>query len=105
MNATQQQVQMAAKLYEIRDTAKMLLGDRYAAKMADLGKLLKMTADRDKKEPLAVATDVCKKKGLQGMDMLLIMSAAVELAEPSMTPNVVSEGRAESAACSESHRL
>lgn len=82
MNATQQQVQMAAKLYEIRDTAKRLLGDRYKPEMAELGKILKMTADRDKKEPLAVATEVCKKKDLQGMDMMLIMAAAVELAEP-----------------------
>jgi hypothetical protein len=83
MNATQQQVQMAAKLYEMRDKAKRLLGERYRPHMAELGKILKMTADRDKKSVLAVATEVCKKRELIGMDLMLIMAAAVELVEPS----------------------
>ena len=50
--------------------------------MAELGKILKMTAQRDKKEPLAVAIEIAKKRNLIGMDLMLVMSAAVELAEP-----------------------
>jgi len=81
--ATEQQVRMASQLYDMRDKAKMLLGDKYAAHMAELGKILKMTAERDKQSVLAVATDVCKKRNLIAMDLLMVMAAAVELEEPS----------------------
>jgi hypothetical protein len=78
----EQQVKMAAQLYDMRDKARRLLGDKYKAHMAELGKILKMTADRDKKEPLAVAIEVAKKRKLIGMDLMMVMAAAVELAEP-----------------------
>jgi hypothetical protein len=78
----EQQAKMAAQLYDMRDKARRLLGDKYKAHMAELGKILKMTAERDKKSVLAVAIDVCKKRELIGMDLMLVMAAAVELAEP-----------------------
>lgn len=81
--ATTKKIQMAAQLYDMRDKAKRLLGDKYKAQMADLGRILSMTAERDRKSVLAVATEVCKKRELVGMDLLLVMSAAVELMEPS----------------------
>lgn len=83
MTATEQQIKMAAQLYDMRDKAKRLLGDRYKPHMAELGKILKATADRDRKSVLAVATDVAKKRELTGMDLMLVMAAAVELEEPS----------------------
>ncbi|MEN9885568.1 MAG: hypothetical protein RL758_146 [Pseudomonadota bacterium] len=83
MAATEQQVKMAAQLYDMRDKAKRLLGERYRPHMAELGKILKMTADRDGKSVLAVATEVAKKRELIGMDLMLVMAAAVELEEPS----------------------
>ncbi len=82
MQATEKQVQMAAQLYEMRDKARRLLGDRYKPHMAELGNILTMTAQRDKKEPLAVAIEVAKKRNLIGMDLMLVMAAAVELEEP-----------------------
>ena len=82
MQATEKQVQMAAQLYDMRDKARRLLGDKYKPHMAELGKILKMTAERDGKEPLAVAIEVCKKRELIGMDLMMVMAAAVELAEP-----------------------
>ena len=82
MQATEKQVKMAAELYGMRDQARRLLGDKYKQHMAELGKILKMTAQRDKKEPLAVAIEIAKKRNLIGMDLMLVMSAAVELAEP-----------------------
>ena len=80
--ATEKQVKMAAQLYEMRDKARRLLGDKYKPHMAELGRLLTMTATRDKKAPLTVAIEVCKKRELIGMDMMLVMAAAVELSEP-----------------------
>lgn len=82
MSASAKQIQMAAQLYDMRDKAKRLLGDKYKTQMAELGKILTMTAERDKKSVLAVATEVCKKRDLVGMDLLLVMVAAVELMEP-----------------------
>lgn len=82
MTASEQKVKMAARLYDMRDKARLLLGDRYGPHMAELGKLLKMTAERDGKEPLAVAVDVAKRRGLTGMDLMMVMAAAVELTEP-----------------------
>lgn len=82
MQATEKQVTMAAQLYDMRDKARRLLGDNYRPHMAELGKILKMTADRDKKDALAVAIEVCKKRELIGMDLMMVMAAAVELTEP-----------------------
>jgi len=82
MQATEKQVTMVAQLYDMRDRARRLLGDKYKPHMAELGKILKMTADRDKKDALAVATEVCKKRELIGMDLMMVMAAAVELTEP-----------------------
>jgi len=79
----EREVKMAAKLYEMRDTAKRLLGDKYTGHMAMNGKILQDTATRDKTTPLAVAIAVCKKPGITAMETIFIMSAAVELAEPS----------------------
>ena len=79
---TEKHVTMAAQLYDMRDRARSLLGDKYKAHMAELGKILKMTADRDKKDALGVAIEVCKKRELIGMDMMMVMAAAVDLTEP-----------------------
>lgn len=77
------QVKIAAQLYEMRDWARQLLGDKYKAHMGELGKILRMTSERDKKAVLAVAVDVCKKRELIGIDRMMIMAAAVELTEAS----------------------
>ncbi len=82
MQATEKQVKMAAQLYDMRDKARRLLGEKYKSHMAELGKILKMTADRDNKSALAVAMEVCKKRELIGMDLMMVMAAAVELTEP-----------------------
>ena len=74
MQATEKQVTMAAQLYDMRDKARRLLGANYKPHMAELGKILKMTAERDKKEPLAVAIEVAKKRELIGMDTTEILA-------------------------------
>lgn len=80
--ADEKQVRMAATLYDMRDKARRLLGDKYKPHMTELGRILQMTATRDKKSVLQVATEVCKKRELIGMDLLMVMAAAVELTEP-----------------------
>lgn len=80
IQASEQQVKMAAELYKMRDRAKTLLGERYKPHMAELGRILMM--NRDNKSPLEVAIEVCKERNLIDMDLMMVMSAAVELLEP-----------------------
>lgn len=81
MSATEKQVKMAARMYEWRDKAKRILGDKYKAKMAEIGKMLTAIAAREGKEPLAMAIDLCKTR--PGLDSVLIIAAVVEMTEPS----------------------
>lgn len=83
MQPIEQQVKITAKLYEMRDRARRLLGEKYKPHMAELGRILTMTAQRDRKSVLAVATEVAKKRELIGMELMMVMAAAVELEEPS----------------------
>ncbi len=62
MQATEQQVQVAAKLYEMRDRARRLLGEKYKPHMAELGRILKDTARQAGKSEIAVAMEVVKKR-------------------------------------------
>lgn len=80
---TEDKVKMAAQLYDMRDKAKRLLGDKYKPHMVELGKIIKALAERDKTDVLKVAIDHCNKRNLAGMELLLTMVAAVELMEPS----------------------
>ena len=82
MQATEKHVTIAAQLYDMRDRARQLLGASYKPRMAELGAILKMTAVRGKKQPLTVAIEICAKRELIGMDMMMVMAAAVELTEP-----------------------
>lgn len=84
MQPTEQQVKMTAKLYEMRDRARRLLGAKYKPHMDELGRILTMTAQRDGKSVLAVATEVAKKRELIGVELMMVMAAAVELSEPSI---------------------
>lgn len=79
--ADERQVRMAARLYEMRDTARRLLGDGYAGKMAELGAALQTVADKTQREPLAVAIEAAR--DAHGLTQCYILAAAVELAEPS----------------------
>lgn len=74
---------LAADLYVLRERARGLLGARYKDYMAELGRILTATAERDRKPVLVVAAEIAKKRSLIGMDLLLVMAAAVELVEPS----------------------
>ena len=82
MTSTEKDVQMAAKLYEMRDKARRLLGDKYKPCMAELGRILQDTARETGGGVLETAIDVCKRRNLVGMDVMLTMAAVVELTEP-----------------------
>lgn len=75
------QVQMAAKLYECRDTAKRLLGDRYAKEMREWGRIIANCATHEKCDTMAAGINMAKM--VDGINVLMILAATVELVEPS----------------------
>jgi len=91
----ERQVRMAARLYEMRDTARRLLGDDYPAKMAELGKALSIAATLTARQPLAVAIEAAR--DADALAQCYILAAAVELAEPGSAPRNV-EGEPETTA-------
>ena len=79
-----QRAGMAAKLYEVRQTARVILADRYAARMAELGQVVRNVAAQRRCGQLVAAEDIVRAADLQGFDALQVLAAAVELAEPSV---------------------
>lgn len=78
--ADERQVRMAARLYEMRETARRLLGERYRDEMAKLGGALKQVAARTNRQPLSIAIEAAR--DADGLQQCYILAAAVELAEP-----------------------
>lgn len=79
--ATEQQVRLAAQLYQARDSVRRLLGDKYAVRMAELGASLQRLATARNSSVLKEAISAAR--AVSGMDSLLILAAAVEHTEPS----------------------
>lgn len=90
MTATQQQIQLAAQLYEARDAARTILGPKFAPLMTRLGQDLTSLATARGKQPLAVAIQAGRALG-GGMDAIFLLAAAVELAEPSIPTTTLQE--------------
>lgn len=84
----EQAIRINAKLYEVRDAARKVLGDSYRARMAEGGKMLSEIAEAKKCSVLDVALNVSQSAARKG-DMnavTFILAAAVELLEPSKEP-------------------
>ena len=79
-------IRLAAKLYEARETAKTLLGDKYAERMKEGADLLKQAEQETGKNPIAIATFLAKKCEEEGRPFgaVAILAAAVEMLEPSI---------------------
>jgi hypothetical protein len=75
-------VQIAAKLYEYRDSVRFILGTRYPAKMAELGEVIREVAKAGAESELAAAMRIAKGENEPQLTMLL-MAAFVEMTEPS----------------------
>lgn len=84
MSITQKTVQLAATLYNIRDTTRRLLGDKYPAKMAEMGKVVTQFAEMRNVNVLAAAQWMAEQPEMRGNETttMLVLAAAVELIEP-----------------------
>ena len=78
----EQAVKMIAKLYESRDTAKLLFGTGYQERMAAYGQTVKSAANAMACSELSAATTLANKAG-GGMAAICYLAAVVEIMEPS----------------------
>lgn len=83
-------IALCAKLYETRKAVQFMMGDGYAAHMADLGKVIReiMAKSPQNDNELAVASKLAQAPGLSPHQRLAIIAAGVELVEPSPPPPI-----------------
>lgn len=75
-------VRMAARMYEMRDTARRLLGDKYKDRMAEYAPIIQRVADNRKCSVLQAGGMMASESG-DGMMTVMIVAAMVEMIEPS----------------------
>lgn len=85
MVVTKTEIQIAAKLYEMRDTARRFLGSRYPERMTLLREVIeKAQKALGSPSELVAAQKLCEAPGVDAFDVCFIMAAAVEMVEPSV---------------------
>lgn len=83
-------VSMAAKLYEARRASRTLLGSRWREYMQFIGQAIKLAEKSTGLDTIQAAMKMCERchaNGGPATDSVHILAAAVELVEPSETPN------------------
>lgn len=79
----EQAVKTTARLYECRDTARRPLGDKYHERMDEYARIVRAVAKRDNCNDIFAVATVIKETAAQGMDVLMMIAAVVEMTEPS----------------------
>lgn len=70
-------------MYECRTAARQILGEKYPDKMRELAEVVRAVATRDRCSDIVAGATVIKSAGLEGLQLLMIMAAVVEMVEPS----------------------
>lgn len=81
MNPTEDQIRLAAKLYDCRDTARRLLGKQYHDRLRPIQDALRGLARKQNKDILKVAMEAAGR--VDGIERIIVIAAAVECTEPS----------------------
>lgn len=77
-------VRIASRLYEVRNAARTMFGDRFRARMDEYADVIKQVqAKRKIESPLMAAKQICDVVKADGYQTIAIMAAAVEMLEPS----------------------
>jgi hypothetical protein len=79
----QQAIQISARLYECRDSARFLAGNDYKSIMDEYGRVIKAVADRDKTSNIKAAMKIADRPDISGVTMMYVFAALVEMTEPS----------------------
>jgi hypothetical protein len=97
MMTREQAIATAAKLYEARNASRTLLGDRWRENMQFIGAAIKVCQARTGMDTIQAAMKMCERVHSYGgppTHSIHILSAAVELVEPSDPPNGEGERKA-----------
>ena len=78
---TEQHIRLAARMYEMRDTAKRIAGDTYAAQIADWKTALAQIAASLEVSPIQAVPMIAKANPVSAAEILWLTAAAVELSE------------------------
>jgi hypothetical protein len=76
-------VGIAAKLYEARATLRDMLGEKYSQRMEQFAGAIQAEMKRTGQSSIAVAISLAANEGERPMVQLHLLSAAVEMVEPS----------------------
>jgi len=81
----EQQVKIAAKLYQCRDTAKRFFRDEYEAKLKPYKNIIESHQKKFNLDVLPSVLELCSLESVRdnGMAIMLFMAAAVEMVEHS----------------------
>lgn len=74
--------QIAAKLYECRDTAKFLLGDGYDERMREYAEIVSAVSNAKGIGIIQAATEIAANPQASGYEKIQILASAVEIIEP-----------------------
>lgn len=81
---TTKQIQIAAKMYEARDTAKRLADPTvYRTRIIEFQGIIRQTMALDNTEILPAAMSLCQQVKADGFLTMWLVAAAVEMIEPS----------------------
>ena len=90
MTIGEQQIRLAARMYEYRDTSRRLLGERYPAVMAEYRDYIRAAMKKHGTGPLEAAKKLIEllqaECGGSEVQQMHIMSACVEMIEVESTP-------------------
>lgn len=79
----QKVIQLAAKLYECRDTAKTFLGDGYSERMREYGEIVSAVSNQKRISIIQAAIELAQDHQASGYEKIQILASAVEIIEPS----------------------
>lgn len=79
MPANEKQIRLAAKMYEMRDTAKRVFPELYAKERDHMTRILKHVAERDKCSIMQALITLGKEVKGDAITVLLLTAAAVEM--------------------------
>lgn len=81
---TEEQVRMATKLYDARDAARVLLGDRYSATIASGAQMIRAVMDKHGCGELDAALKLGKEVKDDARALMIVLASAVEMMEPTL---------------------
>ena len=83
MDHHEKAIKITAQFYAARDSAKVLLGNRYEIRMKQYGAIIQTVAKDYHLDTVAATLKIAKDCHMEGGALMLLLAAAAEILEPS----------------------